>query len=100
MRQTWGSYSLSEVEGLVNAYIEVQTIRTNPNVWFRVMDLEVHMRRMPYELRLAVFLLGIAGQTTRHAGEVLGVSHQTVVNRYQTGLEWLVMSMNGGHPEH
>jgi DNA-directed RNA polymerase specialized sigma24 family protein len=89
------NYTLDEVEGLVEMYEEVESIKDQLWVLVRYADLDIALRKMPPKLYQATLLVGLIGLDTRWAGKQFGVSHDTMWRRYRMGLEWLTNQLNG-----
>jgi DNA-directed RNA polymerase specialized sigma24 family protein len=89
------NYTLEEVEGLIEMYEEVESIKDQLWVLVRYADLDISLRRMPPKYYEATLLVGLLGFDLRWAGKQLGVSHDTVWRRYKRGLEWLTNNLNG-----
>ena len=89
------AYDLDEVTALVEEFLELRdSSRTFVRV--RLMDLDRSVPRLTLPLRQAVVLHGMYGLSLRDVGEMVGSSHQTVLRRYNNGLEQLLYTMNGG----
>lgn len=91
-----GSYDEDEVRVLVEEYEELRGGRSRAFVHVRLMDLEQALKKLPLKLRQAVYLHGQLGLSTARAGEILGVSKDTVRRRYTNGLAHILKTLNGG----
>jgi DNA-directed RNA polymerase specialized sigma24 family protein len=98
MKQRFGTYSLEEVEAILDGWEELQELRHKAWIHVRVMDVERTVRRLPRVYREAILLCGMIGLTTRTAGKLVGVSHTAMRKRYMRGLDVLVIKLNGGKP--
>jgi DNA-directed RNA polymerase specialized sigma24 family protein len=90
-----GHYTESEVQVLLDNYLELRFLKHRPSIHVRLMDLEVAVRDLPRKLREAVIVYGILRFDSRAAGEALHVSHQAVVKRYRQGLDQMMYRLNG-----
>lgn len=92
------NYSLSEVEGLVEAYSEIKPLMdVNPGrlrFLVRLWDLELAIEKLPPKEYQAVLLIGLVGMGLMDAGKAMGVSHETMRQRYRRGIELLHTYLN------
>ena len=102
IRRPWRSnYSKGEIRVLVEEYEELREAKDTGTRYQLLMlvklaDLDKALRfvgRKEYE---ALLLCGMLGLTMRTAGTLLGVSAQTMSNRYNRGLISLARYLNGG----
>lgn len=77
-------------------YLELSSKRTRPYISVRLMDLSVAMKKIPLPLREAAFYAGVAQLTLREAGELLGVSHTRIGDRYRYAVDEILNHLNGG----
>lgn len=91
------NYSVDEVEALIDYREEFEPTRFKLTWLVRFWDLDVAIRNLPPKEYQAVLLVGLIGLDVRTAGTLLGCSHQTAWRRYQRGIEYIVIYLNGGH---
>lgn len=60
------------------------------------MDVSRCMKRLSWNERHAVFLIGIAKLTSRETGALMSISHTHALTHYNLGRERLLHLMNGG----
>lgn len=90
-----GSYSIEELEALVEGYEELRYVGdTKAWVLVRLCDLSRAFNRLDRNHQRAVLLMGMYGLTSRAAASYLGVSHTTVANRYRNGLQAMQNYLN------
>ena len=65
-------------------------------VLLKLADLDKAVRFLGRKEYEAILLCGMLGITMRTAGNMLGVSAQTMSNRYNRGLRSLARYLNGG----
>lgn len=93
----WSSrYSEDEVTVLIEEWGELYYKRHRPHLLIRYADLSRAQRRLSRPYREAILLCGMAGLSTRAAGKLVGVSHDTMWRRYRRGLRELTSYLNGG----
>lgn len=90
------NYSDEELSTLVEEYEELDSLRSRAFFQVRLMDIDQALKSLPPREYEAVLLCGPIGLTVRTAGALLGVSAQTMSNRYRTGLEKMARYLNGG----
>ncbi len=93
--RNWARYEPKEVEALLTGYIDLQGSRSKDFFEVRMMDLHVAMRKLPQYYRQILFYYGVAGKTSRDTGDLMGISHTTVMKHYQEGLGMLSVKING-----
>ena len=86
-------YTQSEVECLVENYLELYELKRKKFIHLRLLDLQVAIKRLPIVLGQAVVLFGIYGNNLDTVAELLDVSESTVIRRYANGLELLAKRM-------
>jgi DNA-directed RNA polymerase specialized sigma24 family protein len=95
------NYSDGEIRVLVEEYEELRESRDTGSrrqllMLVKLADVDNALRfvgRKEYE---AILLCGMLSLTMRTAGNLLGVSAQTMSNRYNRGLKSLARYLNGG----
>lgn len=99
MPSTSYNYSYDEVVVLVEEYESLNALRaTRPGIQIRLMDIDRALRKLSRVYRVAIFLCGIYGITSRSAGKLVGVSHVMMRRRYLKGMDALYEIINtGGH---
>ena len=99
MPSTSFNYSLDEVVVLVEEYESLNALRAQRRgIQIRLMDIDLALSKLSRAYREAVLLCGVVGLTTRTAGRLVGVSHETMRARYIKGLDALYLIINaGGH---
>lgn len=90
------TYSAKEVKGILDNYVEFATKRHRPYIAVRLADLQRAMHQIPYPLREAAFLLGVAQMPLREAAELSNVSHTRIGDRYRYAIDELLIRLNGG----
>lgn len=60
------------------------------------MDVSRCMKRLNWNERHAVFLIGIAKLTSRETGALMSISHTHAINHLNSGKARLLHLMNGG----
>lgn len=90
------NYSEDEVRVLVEDYAELYGLRHKAFIMVRLLDLMRAMKRLSPPHLEALFYIGLAGLSLRQAGEIAGVSHDTMWRRYSRATRELVRYMNGG----
>ena len=92
-------YHNEEVELLVEDRLEHEsTLEASPRkLWIlvRLSDVDVAERRLSMTERRVLFLCGKLGFSTRDAGELLHVSHETVWRHYKRSVRKLQAILNG-----
>ena len=86
---------------LVEEYEELREVkdtgsRGRLHILVKLADLDKAVRFLGRKEYEAILLCGILGITMRTAGNMLGVSAQTMSNRYNRGLSSLARYLNGG----
>lgn len=96
------TYTIDEVQYLVENYLALREKAKLPDkrrpedcLHACLVDLQRAMHTLPIKLRQIIFLVGVAAQTTRQAGEVLYLDCSNVFRGYHRGLGRLVALMNG-----
>jgi DNA-directed RNA polymerase specialized sigma24 family protein len=98
----WRSnYSDAEIRSLVEGYEELREFvdtSSSRGILFlvKLADLSIALRCLSPKEYEAILLHGMIGITTRTTGKLLGVSAQTVSNRYNHGIRSLARHLNGG----
>lgn len=95
------NYSTAEVQSLVEEYGRFRALKgveSDARLYHlvRLADLDKSIRRLPPKEYQAVLLCGLLEIATRTAGQLLGVSGETMRKRLLKGLEWLTNDLNGG----
>lgn len=90
-----GSYSLEEVEALIEGYAELVHLKHKPAILVRLADLERAVKALAQKPREAVLLYGILGFSNEAAGRFLGISEAAVRKRYRHGLDYILTNLNG-----
>jgi DNA-directed RNA polymerase specialized sigma24 family protein len=90
-----GHYDESEVQALIDNYLELRYLKHRPSLHVRLMDLEVAMRHLPRKLFEVVLVYGLLRFTERAAGEALAISGREVRRRYLRGVEHIIFRLNG-----
>lgn len=91
------NYNEDEVRVLIEDYEELDALRaTRSFILVRLMDIDRALKVLPPKEREALLLCGQIGLTMRTAGAILGVSAQTMSNRYNHGLGNMARFLNGG----
>lgn len=90
-----GSYSVEEVEAVAEGYEELDGGANKAWILVRLIDLRRAFDTLKPERQQAVLLVGLLGYSTRQAAEFLQVSHATVANRYNAGLDAMKSYLNG-----
>lgn len=102
MIRSWRpNYSDAEIRQLVEGYDELLELRSTSSergilILVKLADLSLAVRRLSGKEYEAILLCGMIGLTTRTSGKLLGVSAQTMSNRYNHGLRSLARYLNGG----
>lgn len=95
MNRYRGRYTEEEIEALIEGYEELRYLKYKPYVLVRLLDLDTAIHKLPPKEYQAVLLCGLIGLSTRWAGEVMGVSKDTIHRRYKHGLRRLHQILNG-----
>ncbi len=99
-RRPSGRYREAEVRYLIENYPSMLEAREVSGrglmVLVKVADLKRGWRNLRYDDKRALLLMGVAGLTSREAGEVMQKAHTWVQKRYRLALEELTWQMNGG----
>lgn len=88
-------YSDNEVRVLITEYMELRE-SLRPFVLHRKLDLQMASRRLNPTFREPVVMLYALHIPVRWVADHLGVSENTVYVRAESGLDQLVLLMNGG----
>lgn len=90
------NYSEEEIIALVENYQELSFyFREKQYIAVRLMDIERTLPKLHKAERTAVFLCGVMAYNYRAAGELTGVSKDTMSRRYAKGLVDLFGRING-----
>jgi DNA-directed RNA polymerase specialized sigma24 family protein len=95
------NYSNAEIRELVEGYEELRELRSTSSsrgilILVKLADLGKAVKRLSPREYEAIVLCGMIGLTMRTSGKLLGVSAQTMSNRYNHGLSSLARYLNGG----
>ena len=95
------NYSSGEIRVLVEEYEELREskdvgTRRQLLLLVKLADLDRAAKYLGRKEWEAILLCGMIGLTMRTAGTLLGVSAQTMSNRYNRGLISLARYLNGG----
>lgn len=89
------SYTVDEVEAIVDLYYEAKPVATRLSTLVRLWDVERAIHALPPKERESLFLIGLVGFDSRTVGTALGVDYTTAWRRYRRGLEYIVNYLNG-----
>lgn len=90
-----GNYSAEEVEAVAEGYEELCEDEGKAWIFVRLIDLRRAFEQLNPQRQQAVLLCGLMGYSTRQAAPMLQVSHTTVANRYNAGLDAMQAYLNG-----
>ena len=95
------NYSRNEVEALVEGYEELVAQKDvdrqhRLRIVHGLLDLDGAVATLTDKQRQAIVLMGKVGLSHRQAGELLGVDHTSMWQRYQHGLDRLTEIINRG----
>lgn len=91
------NYSADEVNALVELYPEyIDKVDVDKNfLIIRVIDLLRVLDMLTPQDKGIVVLLGMFALPSRQVGDMLGLSHQTVLTKYPKIIESMVLYING-----
>ena len=94
------NYNRAEVEALLEEYMALLDLERLHGVSKSLicwkMDMDRAFRHLPAKERDALFLIGVVGVPKAVVTKLLKCSLSTVYRRYNSGLDRLILLMNGG----
>lgn len=94
------AYSVKEVRGLIENYAALKEAKDTNGPGLRILvvlaDLTGAIAKLPPKEYQAVLLHGQLRHTVRDAEQVLEVARQTLHDRYESGISWIVRYLNEG----
>ena len=89
------NYSIKEVTALVEGYAELVNLKQHLWILVRMCDLTKNIPNLTKVHQDAILIYGIQNLDSRSSAAILGISHTTLLARYQGALSQLTFLMNG-----